>query len=100
MNHTRSLPRVESGFYFSPRAVMTARQPVTNAIKVNTAFTAWEYSHCLRASSTFAGVTVQFCVNSFMGYVKDQKRVCVTAINATAASESHMADRVFRTSTA
>src|SRR5215470_8414883 len=70
---------------------------VTNATKVRTALTACEYSHWRRATSKFAGVTVQLLLATFIGYVNIQKIPCVAARQRNAASERKKAVRSLRT---
>src|SRR5262245_23544911 len=65
----------------------TERVIATNAAKVSTALTACEYSHCRRAASKSAGVTVQLLLATFIGYVNIQKIPCVAARQRNAASE-------------
>src|SRR5262249_9698889 len=75
----------------------TERVIATNAAKVSTALTACEYSHCRRATSKSAGVTVQLLLATFIGYVNIQKIPCVAAKHRNAASERKKAVRSLRT---
>src|SRR5262249_24164069 len=70
---------------------------VTNATNVRTALTACEYSHCRRADSKSAGVTVQLVLATFIGYVNSQKIPCLAARQRNEASERKQAVRSLRT---
>src|SRR5262245_32056250 len=71
----------------------TERVIATNAAKVRTALTACEYSHCRRAASKSAGVTVQWLLATFIGYVNVQKIPCVAARQRNATRERKKAAR-------